>query len=129
MNETRIGVLQDHETDPDLVNYEPVRRKPLWSVFDRDWYLRHYPDVERQMQALGITDPEQFYAEYGARLGHSPNMFFDEAWYLGENPDVAAFVRAGGFRPVLRIICMMGIGSVRRTGCFRRSSIWRPTRM
>src|ERR1700710_604741 len=97
VNETRIDVLQDHDTDPDLVNYEPVRRKPLWSVFARAWCLRQYPDAERQMGALGIADPEQFYGEYGARLGHSPNMFFDEAWYMRENPDVADFVHAGGF--------------------------------
>ena len=70
---------------------------PAWSVFDAEWYLRHHPGVEAQMRIAGISDPEQFYRDFGGRLGHSPNMFFDEAWYLKANPDVADSVEAGGF--------------------------------
>ncbi len=72
-------------------------RQPAWSVFDPDWYLRRYASASAQMQSLGITDPERFYLEHGARFGHSPNMFFDEQWYLRTNQDVAAFVGVGGF--------------------------------
>jgi GT2 family glycosyltransferase/glycosyltransferase involved in cell wall biosynthesis len=72
-------------------------RMPLWSVFEPDWYTRCHVGVAVEMRAAGISDPEQFYRRYGAKLGHSPNMFFDEEWYLREYPDVAAFVAAGGF--------------------------------
>jgi len=81
--------------DPGHVGHGPVQRRAVWSRFDRRWYLGRNPDVASQMQVLGIADPEQFYHEYGARLGHSPNMFFDEEWYLRTNPDVSLHVERG----------------------------------
>jgi len=74
---------------------EATARPPRWSIFDPEWYLRRHTGLASQMQVLGIADPEQFYHEYGARLGHSPNMFFDEEWYLRTNPDVSLHVERG----------------------------------
>ena len=97
VNDTWVDAQSDRRVNSDLLDHEPVRRAAVWSVLDPRWYLDHHPDALKQMQALGITDPEQFYNEYGARLGHSPNMFFDEEWYLRTNPDVAACLGPGGF--------------------------------
>ena len=97
VNETRIRPLPDADAAADHVNFEPVNRRPLWSVFDGEWYLASYLDAGRQMQAVGMTDAGRFYVEHGAGFGHSPNRYFDEAWYLAQNPDVAAFVAQGGF--------------------------------
>ncbi|WP_051334358.1 glycosyltransferase [Bradyrhizobium sp. Ai1a-2] len=52
-------------------------------VFDRQWYLRNYPDV-----AAAKIDPLEHYVLYGAREGRNPNSRFDTKWYLRENFDV-----------------------------------------
>ena len=108
VNETRVDALPAHDSESDLVNYDPIRRRSIWSIFDRRWYLDHHPDADRQMQALGIADPEEFYYEYGAKLGHSPNMFFDETYYLRTNPDVAASVERGTMRSGFEHYCNDG---------------------
>ena len=108
VNEARVDALPAHDSESELVNYEPIRRQSVWSVFDRRWYLDNHPDAERQMQALGIADPEEFYLEYGAKLGHSPNMFFDEAYYLRTNPDVAESVERGTLRSGFAHYCHDG---------------------
>ncbi len=95
VNDTRIGSLSDHDRHPDLVNYEPVRRRSTWSMFDAAWYLARYPEAAEEMERSGVTDAEHFYREQGARLGHSPNMYFDETYYLRENVDVAMHVASG----------------------------------
>jgi len=33
------------------------------------------------------------YLEQGQKLGHSPNIWFDETWYLKQHLDAAAAVR------------------------------------
>ncbi len=108
VNETWVDALPAHDPESDHVNYELIRRQSIWSVFDRRWYLDHHPDADRQMQALGIADPEEFYYEYGAKLGHSPNMFFDEAYYLRTNPDVVAAVERGTLRSGFAHYCHDG---------------------
>src|ERR1700712_4857059 len=98
VNDSWAAGTPDHSADPTSINYELIRRRAVWSVFDAVWYLARHPDAGLQMQALGITQAEQFYVEHGARLGHSPNMFFDEAYYLRTNPDVALQVDLGTIR-------------------------------
>jgi len=53
------------------------------SLFDRNWYLKQYPDV-----ANSLEDPLDHYLLYGAREGRDPNPLFDTDWYLKQNPDV-----------------------------------------
>ena len=53
------------------------------SVFDADWYLAKYPDVEKtEMQPL------QHYLCYGERLGRKPGPAFDPLFYAESYPDV-----------------------------------------
>jgi GT2 family glycosyltransferase len=59
-----------------------VAESPL---FDRDWYLAHYPDVA----AAGI-DPAVHYVKHGSVERRSPGPNFDSGWYLTTYPDVAA---------------------------------------
>ena len=94
MNEARIEMLPAGTTG-ELCNFEPVAHVPAWSRFDERWYLGEYPAAPEQMRAAGLADLETFYRQYGARLGHSPNMFFDERYYLDTNADVAALVIRG----------------------------------
>ncbi len=108
MNDTRIGSPPDHGRHPDLVNYEPVRRPAVWSIFDAAWYVARYPEASERMALSGIADAEQFYREQGAQLGHSPNMYFDEAYYLRENVDVAKHVDAGSIASGFAHYCSDG---------------------
>ncbi|MBB3881312.1 hypothetical protein [Acetobacter oeni] len=52
--------------------------------FDRDWYVRTYPDVAQS----GI-DPATHFRECGDREGRNPNPHFNSRLYLAANPDVA----------------------------------------
>jgi lipopolysaccharide biosynthesis protein/GT2 family glycosyltransferase len=54
-------------------------------LFDRTWYLEHYPDV----RAAG-ADPVRHYLQLGALEGLNPSAAFDTQWYLAQYPDVAA---------------------------------------
>lgn len=53
--------------------------------FDKQWYLRHYPDVAES----GI-DPVQHYVRHGAAEGRDPTGKFSTEFYLHHNPDVAS---------------------------------------
>lgn len=64
-------------------------------MFDRDYYLRTYPDVAR----VGM-DPVKHYVRYGASEGRNPRADFDTWFYLGDNPDVAQ----GSLNPFLHYI-------------------------
>jgi hypothetical protein len=59
-----------------------------WGVFDPAWYLLAYPDVK-----VGPSDrPEvilEFYLQNGQKIGHSPNLLFDELWHRGTYGGVA----------------------------------------
>ena len=86
----------------------PPTHRPLWSIFDANWYMHCHTDLPLQMHAVGLDDPERYYNEYGVKLGHSPNMFFDERWYLGQNPDVAACLGSGEFASGFAHYCYDG---------------------
>lgn len=85
-----------------------AKLRPAWAMFDRGWYLHHYPDA----RALCVDAPEaaalEYYLQVGARLGHSPSPLFDEAYYLASNPDVAALVRAGQYASGFDHYCQHG---------------------
>ena len=53
-------------------------------LFDRDWYLRRYPDI-----ASAGVNPLRHYLRRGAVEGRDPNPLFDSDWYVSRNPDVA----------------------------------------
>lgn len=52
-------------------------------LFDREWYLKRYPDV----LAAGM-DPVYHYLKYGSKIRRDPVIVFDTDWYLDTNPDV-----------------------------------------
>jgi glycosyltransferase involved in cell wall biosynthesis len=51
-------------------------------LFDRDWYLRSYPDVRQS----GF-DPFLHFVSSGDRDGRSPGPWFDASWYRTRNID------------------------------------------
>lgn len=63
--------------------------------FDRDWYLRRYPDV----RASG-GDPILHYLRFGAREGRDPGPLFSTRGYIEKNPDVAA----AGINPLVHYV-------------------------
>ncbi|MBV8402380.1 MAG: glycosyltransferase, partial [Acetobacteraceae bacterium] len=57
----------------------------LGGCFDRDWYVRHYPDV-----AAAGMDPLRHYLTHGVAENRDPNPLFQSSYYLDQYPDVAA---------------------------------------
>jgi glycosyltransferase involved in cell wall biosynthesis len=75
-----------------FAKFSPGRRSPLekWSpwakanpLFDADWYVSQYPDIEIK----GIA-PSKHYDRYGVYEGRNPNSFFDTNWYFDRYPEV-----------------------------------------
>jgi O-antigen biosynthesis protein len=54
-------------------------------LFDREWYLKQYPDI-----AALNTDPIRHYLRYGAQEGRDPNPTFSTWGYVETYPDVTA---------------------------------------
>jgi GT2 family glycosyltransferase len=54
-------------------------------LFDREWYLKQYPDI-----AALNTDPLRHYLRYGAQEGRDPNPTFSTWGYVETYPDVTA---------------------------------------
>lgn len=52
-------------------------------LFDREWYLRQYPDISEMS-----IDPARHYIEHGAYEGRNPSPHFSSSLYLEANPDV-----------------------------------------
>src|SRR5919112_8031 len=69
-----------------------LEKSPL---FDRDWYLRKYPDV-----AAAGGDPAWHYITLGWREGRDPGPLFSTKAYLRKNADVAR----SGANPLLNFI-------------------------
>lgn len=69
-----------------------IKQSPL---FDEDWYLRNYPDV----QILGL-DAAEHYLWLGVLLKRDPSAGFSTAGYLEMNPDVGA----AGMNPLLHYV-------------------------
>ncbi|HQT87855.1 MAG TPA: glycosyltransferase [Acidiphilium sp.] len=78
-----------------------IDRPPAWSQFDNSWYVARYPESKISCKISGDSLPD-FFAHQGSRLGHSPNMVFDERFYRATYPDIAALISgaklASGFQ-------------------------------
>jgi hypothetical protein len=86
-----LGLLRDAQT-ADREHYTLVKASGL---FDSDWYVTQYPDVQQTGK-----DPLQHYLEFGWKGGRSPSALFDTAWYLNAYQDVAR----SGEEPVLHFL-------------------------
>ena len=79
----------------------PINRPPAWSQFDAAWYVTRYPESKISCKISGDSLAD-FFAHQGSRLGHSPNMLFDERFYRATYPDIAALITsaklASGFQ-------------------------------
>lgn len=64
-------------------------------LFERDWYLRTYPDV-----AKAGVDPVWHYLTAGAGEGRNPGTAFDTVWYLTTYFDVVE----SGLNPLVHFI-------------------------
>lgn len=85
----------------DLGAVEIVRFSPY---FDREWYLKTYPDV-----ASAGTDPAEHYVTHGAAEGRQPGPWFSGAEYAARYGDAA------GFNPLLHYM-LVGAREGRRAG-------------
>jgi GT2 family glycosyltransferase/glycosyltransferase involved in cell wall biosynthesis len=87
---------------------EPVRRfsasAATWSnrrliersgLFDRDWYVANYPEID-----ASASDPLLDYLQRGAAEGRNPSPLFLGGWYLEQYPDV----RATGMNPLVHFL-------------------------
>lgn len=55
-------------------------------LFDPDWYLEQYPDLQSSNKAK--RNPAWHYVECGGFESRNPSDAFDSDWYLTQNPDV-----------------------------------------
>lgn len=75
---------------------KPVDRAVIpWAKFDPEWYLRAYPTVRAALAESNFTAVLEYYLNVGQRLGHSPNLYFDEEFFLIANPEAAKIVESG----------------------------------
>jgi GT2 family glycosyltransferase/glycosyltransferase involved in cell wall biosynthesis len=87
-----------------------------WAVFDPDWYRMAHPAETAQLAGAPPEEVLRFYLDHGQRLGHSPNLFFDETWHRAVYPAIAALVREGRFESAFDSYC--------RGGALDRSPHW-----
>ena len=78
------------------------------AYFDRDWYLRTYPDV-----ATAGLDPAVHYLETGWREGRHPSEHFDTAYYLLKHP----WLKDCGVCPLVHFL-EGGIATAELPNCF-----------
>lgn len=79
--------------DPDLAELslrgflsdQRCRTRSPHPLFDSEFYLRTYPDVDES----GMS-PLVHYVLHGWREGRDPHPLFTNDWYLAQNPDVAS---------------------------------------
>jgi GT2 family glycosyltransferase/glycosyltransferase involved in cell wall biosynthesis len=80
-------------------------------MFDRNWYLKEYPDVKDN----GI-DPIFHYVKFGSKENRNPSPDFNTKWYVQNYPDVAR----SGINPLEHYI-LHGRDEFRSTMPFLRS--------
>jgi len=57
--------------------------------FDKDWYVRRYPDVREAIGKGLVISPKHHYVRFGLYEHRLPYQIeIDEAWYLETYPDV-----------------------------------------
>jgi hypothetical protein len=64
-------------------------------LFDKEWYLNHYPDVENSK-----IDPTWHYLIYGGLEGREPGPYFKSTWYLDTYEDV----KKAGINPLVHYL-------------------------
>jgi hypothetical protein len=64
-------------------------------LFDRDWYVSNYPEID-----ASAVDPLFDYLLHGAAEGRDPSPLFLGGWYLEQYPDV----RATGMNPLVHFL-------------------------
>jgi GT2 family glycosyltransferase len=64
-------------------------------LFDRDWYVAKYPEID-----ASALDPLLDYLHRGAAEGRDPSPLFPAGWYLEQYPDV----RATGMNPLVHFL-------------------------
>jgi O-antigen biosynthesis protein len=64
-------------------------------LFDRDWYVRNYSEID-----ASALDPVLEYLQQGAAEGRDPGPLFRGGWYLEQYPDV----RATGMNPLVHYL-------------------------
>jgi SAM-dependent methyltransferase len=74
--------LTDPKTRDIALDYRVVAGSAL---FDQEWYLRTYPDVE-----AARMDAAEHYLRFGAAEGRDPGPYFQSSKYGGGGPGVAA---------------------------------------
>jgi hypothetical protein len=89
---TGRGAASAGGVEPAQSDMDVLRRSAL---FDRDWYLSHYPDVRSRKM-----DPVGHYLKYGAKEGRDPCAAFSTVGYLSRYPDVGAL----GINPLVHYI-------------------------
>ncbi|MFD2741609.1 glycosyltransferase family 2 protein [Sulfitobacter aestuarii] len=90
------GPKMSNNNVPDMQSATRIRQH---SLFDGEWYLKRYPDVE----ALGM-DPAEHFIRFGAILQRDPGPQFNTANYLERNPEAAT----SGVNPLLHFMAMQG---------------------
>ena len=86
-----VSVQREH-----LIDFlKPILRKIF---FDRDWYLKFYPDLVEAIERGVVTDPLDHYVTYGYYEHRLPyKIEVDESWYLKEYKDVNEAVSKGEY--------------------------------
>lgn len=80
-----------------LAHIETVR-----PFFDREFYLRRYPDIARALDRGTIKngDPLTHYLEFGGKEKRDPNPWFSSEFYLSTHADVAK----SGMNPLVHFV-------------------------
>jgi hypothetical protein len=81
-----LGVLKHIEP---AKYFEEQRIVELSGLFDSEWYMANYPDVERMLCAPVVpADALSHYCAHGWEQGRQPNFYFDPNWYCTTYPEM-----------------------------------------
>lgn len=94
----------------------PGATSVAWAVFDAAWYRSRYAAATAHLADADPAAVLAFHLDTGQKLGHSPNLLFDETWHRRAYPGIAALVQAGQFESAFDAWC--------RGGCLERSPHW-----
>lgn len=79
---------------------EAEGRFPEFSLYNEDYYLSRYPDIDSAVAAGTLPSGYSHFIQFGQQENRVANPF-NEAYYLALYPDVAAAVNAGIFNSAL----------------------------
>ncbi len=91
------GLVKPMSSDPSARDVLKLEHQATiaWAAFDPAWYLRMHPDVVKALPDRQPATVLAWHLQHGQKLGHAPNIFFDEAWHRHAYPAIDAMVRAG----------------------------------